>query len=76
MECANGCNQVVFHLQAVADLIRANGLASHMSPVLHRRKGFLTKKDRYRKWQTSPRELGFGGASQRESMQAKGFSHV
>lgn len=45
LECANGCNQVVCHLQAVADLIKANGFAAtyhwcYMEEV------FLMKKDK------------------------------
>lgn len=45
LECANGCNQGVCHLQAAADLIKANGFAAtyhwwYMEEV------FLMKKDK------------------------------
>lgn len=75
LECANGCNQVVFHLQAVADLIKANGLPSHISLVLHRRKGFFMKKDRLRQWKTSPKELGFRGSQSPWIHAGPSFSH-
>lgn len=62
LEFVNGCNQVVFHLQAVADLINVNGLASHVSLVLYKRKGLVMKKDRGKQWKSLPKVLGFRGS--------------
>lgn len=45
LECANGCNQVVCRLQAVADLIKANGFAATY-PWCYMEEVFLMKKDK------------------------------
>lgn len=62
LEFVNGCNQVVFHLQAVADLINVNGLASHISLVLYKGKGLVRKKDRGKQRKSLPKVLVFRGS--------------